>query len=170
MRIGSHSTSTPNAWRTRREFLAAMDRYLPRRARRRNRVAGPLPDFGHLSDRATLCGITLWLQAKHPKRRNKEVQGAFPHKHFKYFRPPAAQDYPGRGAWLASGAHRLERSEIAQVIELDVSRSTLAAPVSVATPLTLNRRASQDSCKLCLERHFPPIQAKSSSGWSMPLS
>mgnify|MGYP003694665515 CR=1 FL=1 len=35
------------------------------------------------------------------------------------------------------GAHRLERSEIAQVIERDVSRSTLAARVSVATPLTL---------------------------------
>ena len=33
-----------------------------------------------------------------------------------------------------------------------------------------NRRASQDSCKLCLERYFPPIQAKSSRGWSKPLS
>ena len=30
---------------------------------------------------------TLWLQAKHPKRRNKEVHRAFRHKHFKHYRP-----------------------------------------------------------------------------------
>jgi len=37
---------------------------------------------------------TLWLQAKHPKRRNKEVHGAFRHKHFKHYRPPIGLSVP----------------------------------------------------------------------------
>ena len=81
---------------------------------------------------------TLWLQAKHPSagtRRSAEPSVASTSGTTTV--RTGGQARPGRGAWLPWGAHRLERSEIAQVIERNVSRSTLAARVSVATPLTL---------------------------------
>ena len=128
-------------WRTRRESLAAMDRYLPGCARRHRRVAGPFPDFGqHLSDRATLCGITrgkrcgckLSTPSAGTRRSTESSVTSTSSTTVRTGGPGSA-----RPRTLAWGAHRLERSEIAQVIERDVSRSTLAARVSVATPLTL---------------------------------